>query len=126
VREPDGEIGGRAHVESAVARECFYARDIAPRFAAVAAGIHRQRAAHGSRYAGEKLGVGTAVHRGEARELRARDARIGVDHPVRHREDRAGVVHQDHRAANAAVAHEHVAAESEGRDRQRRGQAAHE
>jgi hypothetical protein len=54
----------------------FDACDVSPRLAAVAAGVHRQRAADGARDAGEELGVGAAVHRREARELRARDARV--------------------------------------------------
>ena len=53
--------------------------DDAPGLAAVAAGVHRQRAAHGARNAGEEFRAGEPVVGGEARHLGAGDAGLGVD-----------------------------------------------
>ena len=59
--------------------------------------------------------IRTAAQRGEARELRARDAGVGVDETVGDRQCTARVQQHDG-AANAAVADQHVAAESQHRD----------
>ncbi len=68
----DRVVGRRAHLEATVAPHHLDADDVAPRLAAVAAGVHRERAADGARNAGQEFRAGAAVHRGEARELRDR------------------------------------------------------
>ena len=62
-----------------------------PGLAAVAAGVHRERAADRAGNAGEELRAGEIVHRREARDLRAGDAGFGVDREpvVPSREQRA-------------------------------------
>jgi hypothetical protein len=72
-------------VRSCAARRAVDGRaplDDAPRSRAVAAGVHRQRAADGAGNAGEELGAFQIVHRGEARHLRAGDAGLGVTAPT--------------------------------------------
>ena len=71
----DPVVGRRAHVERAIAAQDFDARDIAPRLAAVATGIHRQRAADGAGNAGQEFRLGASMIGGEARELRDSQAR---------------------------------------------------
>ena len=121
-----GVGGGRTHFDVPGARHDLDARDIAPRLAAVAAGVHRQRAADGAGNACEEFGLGKTVCRGEPRHLGARDARFGANRPIAHLERiERRVQHQD-RAAHAAVANEQVAAEAENRQRLVGGQLTHE
>ena len=51
---------------------------------------------------------------------------VRVDEAVRDGQRGAGVVHDDDRAANAAVAHQRVAAEADGQQRLARGQLREE
>ena len=62
----DAVVGRGADRERAVAQEHFDAHHVGPRLPAVAARVHRQRAADGAGDAGEELGLAAAVHRREA------------------------------------------------------------
>ena len=84
------------------------ADDVVPRLAAVAAGVHRERAADGPRHPGEELRTLESVRRREARDLRRRDAGLG-EHEIGLEPDLAvRVVHQHDRAGIAAVADEEI------------------
>ena len=86
--------------DSAAARHDLDARDVAPRLAAVAAGVHRERTADRARDPGEELGARETVRRGEARDLGARDARFRVDQPVDELQRNERRVQHDDRAAD--------------------------
>src|SRR6266545_3140658 len=104
-------------LEHGFPRQHFDARDATPCLAAVAARIHRERAADRSGNSGEKFGAAARVQRGEARNLRASSARFGVDKPVAPFDRRVNRMQHDRRTANAAVAHEQIAAEADDGER---------
>src|ERR1700694_5969751 len=81
--------------------------------AAITAGVHRQRATDGAGHAGKKFGPGTIVHRGETSELRACHAGFLVDKPVGNREHSSRRMHQHYRSADASIANQQVAAETD-------------
>ena len=101
----------RAAFEYALPGQHFDLDDIAPGLAAVAAGVHRQRAADRAGNAGKEFRVGPVVQRGEARDLRAGDSRLGA-YPAAIEADLVQRRVQQHDgAAHATVAHQKVAAE---------------
>src|SRR5690606_13473121 len=75
----DLELARQAHVQHALAVDGLDAVDDVPGLAAVAAGVHRERAADRAGDAGEELAAGEAVPRGEARDLRRRHAGERLD-----------------------------------------------
>jgi hypothetical protein len=91
--------------------------DHVPGLAAVTAGVHRERTAHGSGHTGEELGAFEVVHRGEARHLRAGDAGFRVDPAIAQLRPARGGVHQDRGAAPAAVAHQQVRTQADEQQR---------
>ena len=113
----DLELVARASRYLAAAVDHRHALDDVPGFAAVAAGVHRQRAADRARNAGEEFRALEMVLGREARHLRAGDARFGVDHVVVGHRPAARAVREDHGAAPAAVAHQQVGAEPDEEQR---------
>src|SRR5205085_5349095 len=104
----DIELGARALDPPARAIDGRDALDDVPGLAAVAAGVHGERAADRTRHAGEKFRALELVQCREARHLRARDAGLGIDQGAVHaRAVRRGMRH-DYGAAPAAVAHQKV------------------
>src|SRR6185437_1426910 len=101
----------RAALERALPGQDLDLDDIAPGLAAVAAGVHRQRAADRAGDDGKEFRVRPVVHRGKARDLRARDAGLGADAAAVEAELVQRRVQQHDGAAHAAVAHQEVAAE---------------
>src|SRR5258707_2902746 len=106
------EIARTALAQFPGARHRQHLRDDVPGFRPVTAGVHRQRSADRARYSSEKLRAFETARRREPRKLGTGDAGLGVDQLSlgTHRAPRA--VHQDHRAALAAITHQKIAAQS--------------
>ena len=73
----DGKIVGRADDLLAATVQHQHPLDVAPGLAAMAAGIHRQRAAHRARNPGQEFGLGAALLAGKAGQLGRGDAGLG-------------------------------------------------
>ena len=105
----------RAHPLLACSIHGVHARHDVPGFAAVAAGVHRQRPADGARDSRKKFRARQVMARGETRDPRTGHARLGVDLPAistgPYLFERA--VSENHRAAQTRIAHQQVAAEAD-------------
>src|SRR5947207_10871391 len=109
----DGEVARLEDGEGAVAPGELDLCHVPPGLAAITAGVHRQCATDGARYTCKKLRLSAIVHRGETSELRACDTGFRVDKTVGNREHSSRCMHEHHRAADASVANQQVAAESD-------------
>src|SRR3990170_2863399 len=89
----------------------FHPLDDIPDGTAVRPGVHRQRSAHRTRDPTQFLGPGEGGQGAQDREPREHHTRVGNRRPPRGEENLSHVLLEaDHRAANAAVRHEQVAA----------------
>ena len=102
----------RALQQLAASRQHLHARHLLPGFAAVAPRVHRQHAAQRAGDAREKFRAAQVVRGSEARQFCARHSRLRVDDILAiHAQLAQRAVHQQHCAAQAAVAHQQIAAQ---------------
>ena len=126
----DCELARLADLQSAGAIDGAYPGDHVPGFRAIAAGIHGQRAADGSRDAGQKFPTFQVVNRRNAGDLRIGDASLGIN--LGHagvffqQETLQRVVGKDHGSAQSAIPDQKIAAQADEHDRLLRRQSAEE
>src|ERR1700752_5078515 len=92
--------------------------DEVPGFRSVAAGVHGQSAADGSRYPSEELGTAQTVTRTESRHLGARDSRFRINQlSIRLIAIETDLVQramrEDHGASQACIPNQEIAAQSD-------------
>jgi hypothetical protein len=104
----DIELVFRSFVQLTVPVDRHGSRRDLPGFTAIAARIHRQRPAHGSRNAGHEFGAGQVMQCGETRHFRTRHACLRVERAVAQLRRELRLVGEDHGAAESTVAHEQV------------------
>src|SRR6185436_14476617 len=112
----DGVLLWRADLQSSAAIDGAHAGHHIPGLCAVAPGIHGQRAADRSRNPSQELAAFQVVQGREAGHFRTGDAGLGVDlrraGPFVEEKPVQRWMRQHHGAADAAVAHQEVAAEA--------------
>src|SRR5580765_4426423 len=116
-----------ARVRGAAAVDGLDALDVAPGLPAEGTGVHGERPAEGARDTGKELGGPQAPLDALAGDARAGDAGFGAHRGVVHAlEGLKGAVRADDDAADAPIAHQQVAAQTNPLDRHPGGHAAQE
>ena len=114
----DAVLGRRAQLRAPGAVDGLDAAHVRPGLPAEGAGVHGERAAQGAGNAGEELRRPQTPLDALAGDARAGDAGLGAHHGLAQALERIErAVHADDDAADAAVAHQQVAAEPDPGDR---------